>query len=33
MRNAKCGMKGNGKGNDLNRKGRQERKERQKLFL
>jgi hypothetical protein len=37
MRNAKCGVNGNGKGNrndnGLNRKGHQERKGRQKLFL
>jgi len=35
MRNAKCGMNGNGKGNgkDLNRKGRKERKGRQRLVL
>jgi hypothetical protein len=33
MRNAECGMNDNGKGKDLNRKGRQERKGRQRLFL
>jgi len=37
MRSAKCGMKANGNGNskgkDLNRKGRQERKGRQRMFL
>jgi hypothetical protein len=33
MRSAKCGTNGNGKGKDLNRKERQERKERQRLFF
>jgi hypothetical protein len=33
MRNAKCEINGNGKGKDLNRKGRQERKGRQRLVL
>jgi hypothetical protein len=33
MRSAECGVNGNGKGKDLNRKERQERKERQRLSL